>query len=72
LDSLVLPLAYGQKIRKEAAYQPFLGPTKPVLRFKMKGLPPSMASRELLLRFFDSLRRLISAAFYCGAAFRNC
>jgi len=55
-DFLIWPLACGRKSRKKAAYQPLLMPAKPVLRYlKMKGLPPFIASRESLLRFFDSL-----------------
>ena len=37
-DFLVLPSAYGQKIRKETAYQPLLGAVEPPLRIKNEGL----------------------------------
>ena len=37
-DFLVLPLAYGQKIRKEAAHQPLLKTEKPGLRIFNEGV----------------------------------
>ncbi len=53
-DFLVWPSAYGQKIRKEAAYQPLLGAAKPPLRIKNEGLA---ALRYIPLSVFQVFRQ---------------